>query len=134
MGTSMRTPELEARHRASAIVAQMFLSCLRAMMGDFEKVNISSVLPELLIAMVVRLNDDGNKPAISLSEISRIVGIPRQTVRRHVEQLVKRGVVIRTDGGVVGSDTYLFERIDAPYFKDIVAAIRAAALALEQFK
>src|SRR4051794_37381025 len=95
MGTaSMRTPELEARHRASAIVARMFLRTLTAIMGDLVRKNLSTTVPEMLIAMVVRLNDDQRKTPISISEIERMIGIPRKTVRRHVDRLVERGVVI----------------------------------------
>jgi DNA-binding Lrp family transcriptional regulator len=130
----MRTPELEARHRASAIVARMYLRTLQAMMGDFARENISMTLPDMLIAMVVRLNDDLRKTPISISEIERMTGISRKTVRRHVRQLVERGVVIREDDGVVGSDAYLSARIDAAYFKEIVAAIRDAAKELEGYQ
>lgn len=130
----MRTPELEARHRASAIVARMYLRTLQAMMGDFARENISMTLPDMLIAMVVRLNDDLRKTPVSISEIERMTGISRKTVRRHVRQLVERGVVIREDDGVVGSDAYLSARIDAAYFKEIVAAIRDAAKELEGYQ
>src|SRR3954469_21047473 len=92
--TSMRTPELEARHRASAIVARMYLRTLQAMMGDFARENVSMTLPDMLIAMVVRLNDDQRRTPISISEIERMTGISRKTVRRHVKQLAERGVVI----------------------------------------
>jgi DNA-binding MarR family transcriptional regulator len=130
----MRTEKLEARSRASATVARMFLECLQAMMGDFEHTNVSAVLPELLIAMVIRLNDERGRPAISLSQITRETGISRRTVQRHVDRLVKRGVVIRKDDGVSGNDAYLETRIDAEYFRRIVRAIRTAARLLEDFK
>lgn len=96
-------------------------------MGDFALNNIAATLPELLIAMVVRLNDDRGDPPVSISEINRITGISRQTVRRHIARLVARGVVIREDDGILGNDAYLFERIDAPYFKEIVRAVLEAA-------
>jgi biotin operon repressor len=130
----MRTPELEARHRASAIVARLYLRTLKAMMGDFARENFSMTLPDMLIAMVVRLNDDQRKTPVSISEIERMTGISRKTVRRHVRQLVERGIVIREDDGVVGSDAYLLARIDAAYFKEIVAAIRDAAKELEGYQ
>src|SRR4051794_474508 len=129
----MRTPELEARHRASAIVARMYLRTLQAMMGDFALNNISATLPELLIAMVIRLNDHQQKTPVSISEIARITGISRRTVRRHAERLLARGVVIRKDDGIVGNDAYLEQRVDAAYFKEIVQAIRDAAKELEDY-
>jgi DNA-binding transcriptional ArsR family regulator len=127
-----QTPELEARRRASGIVAQMFMKCLQAMMGDLAEANFLDTLPELLIAMVVRLNDGRDEPPISISEISRLTGISRATVRRHVERLIERGVVIRKDDGIVGDDAYLFDRIDAPYFKTIVATIIETAELLRE--
>ena len=130
----MRTPELEARHRASAIVARMYLRTLTAIMGDLSRDNLALTVPDMLIAMVVRLNDDQGKPPISISEIERMTGISRRTVRRHIEQLVERGVVIRSDDGVVGSDAYLLSRLDAAYFKEIVQAVRDAAKELEFYR
>jgi predicted transcriptional regulator len=112
----------------------MYLRTLKAMMGDFARENFSMTLPDMLIAMVVRLNDDQRKTPVSISEIERMTGISRKTVRRHVRQLVERGVVIREDDGVVGSDAYLLARIDAAYFKEIVAAIRDAAKELEGYQ
>jgi DNA-binding transcriptional ArsR family regulator len=129
----MRPPELEARHRASAIVARMYLRTLQAMMGDFALNNISATLPELLVAMVIRLNDYQQKPPVSISEIARITGISRRTVRRHTERLLGRGVVIRKDDGILGNDAYLEQRVDAAYFREIVAAIRDAAKELEDY-
>lgn len=130
----MRTPELEARRRASAIVARMYLRTLTAIMGDLSRDSLAMAVPDMLIAMVVRLNDDQGKPPISISEIERMTGISRRTVRRHVEQLVERGVVIRSDDGVVGSDAYLLARIDAAYFKEVVQAVRDAAKELEFYR
>lgn len=131
--TSMATPELEARRRASAIIARMYLRTLTAIMSDLSRDSLAMTVPEMLIAMVVRLNDDQGKPPISISEIERMTGISRRTVRRHVTRLVGRGVVIRSDDGVIGSDNYLMARIDADYFKEIVRAIRDAAKALEDY-
>lgn len=130
----MRTPELEARHRASAIVARMYLRTLTAVMTDLARDSLAMTVPEMLIAMVVRLNDDQGKPPISISEIERMTGISRKTVRRHIKQLIERGVVIRRDDGVLGSDEYLLARVDAPYFKEIVQAIRDAAKDLEFYR
>lgn len=129
----MRTPELEARHRASATVARMTLTIFNRMASDFARKNIVATVPELLVAMVVRLNDFDGLPPLSISEITRLTGIPRQTVRRIVERLARRGVVTRTDGGITGNDAYLQDRLRADYFMEIVAAIRTAAEELESF-
>lgn len=130
----MRTPKLEARIRASAAVARMFLAILRAIAKESARTNISTVLPGMLIVMVSRLNDDEGKPPLSISEIMRLIGSSRQTVRRRVDRLVERGAVVRQHDGIVSSDAYLLKRIDAPYFKVVVAAIRAAAKELEDYK
>lgn len=123
----MQTPELEARRRESGIVAQMFLKCLQAMMGEHADAHFMDRLPELLIAMVVRINDARGNGSLSISEINRITGMSRATVRRHIERMIARGVILRRDDGIVGSDAYLFERIDLPYFQNIVTAILDAA-------
>lgn len=129
----MRTPELEARHSASAAVSRMFFTVLKAALGTFPETNISAGLPDLLIAMAVRLNDFDRQPPISLSHIARMTGMPRATVRRNVEKLLERGVVVRSDDGIIGSDAYLLERIDADYFKAVVRAIRCCANVLKDF-
>jgi predicted transcriptional regulator len=129
----MRTPELEARHRASATVARMTLTIFKGMASDFGRKNIASTVPELLVAMVIRLNDYDGLPPLSISELTRLTGIPRQTVRRIIERLVRRGVVNRTRGGITGNDDYLQERLRADFFLQIVAAIRTAADELASF-
>jgi len=123
----MQTPELEARRSASGIIAQMFLQCLQAMMGELHSDNFTDGLPELLIAMVVRINDARGAGPLSISEVNRTTGMSRQTIRRHVARMIERGVIERKDDGISGSEAYLFERIDAPYFQNIVAAIIEAA-------
>ena len=112
----------------------MYLRTLTAIMGDLSRDNLAMTVPDMLIAMVIRLNDDQGKPPISISEIERMTGISRRSVRRHIEQLVERGVVIRSDDGVVGSDAYLLARLDAAYFKEIVQAVRDAAKELEFYR
>lgn len=130
----MRSPELEARFRASAAVARMTLTIFRGMSSDFGHRNIAASVPDLLLAMAIRLNDFEGLPPLSISELHRITGIPRQTVRRKIDRLVRRGAVVRTDGGITGTDSYLQDRLKADYFMEIVAAIRAAAEELEAFR
>jgi DNA-binding transcriptional ArsR family regulator len=123
----MQTSELDARRRASGIIAQMFLQCLQAMMGELGSDNFTDRLPELLVAMVVRINDARGNGPLSISEINRTTGMSRQTIRRHIVRMVERGVIVRKDDGIIGSEAYLFERIDAPYFQNIVSAVINAA-------
>ena len=129
----MRSPAMAARHRASASVARMMLVCFRAMTGDFAAKNIAAMMPELLIAMVVRVNDESGLMPISISSIARLTGIPRRSVTRRIERLIQRGVVLQKDGGITGNDGYLKARIDAAYFRMVVEAIRNAARELENF-
>ena len=123
----MRSPALIRRHRQSAIVSRMILTCLSAMMGDFERESVSAAVPELAVGMVIRLNDEDNKPPISISKITEKTGISRKTVGRHVERLADRGVVIRNGDGVTGNDAYLETRMEADYFRAMLRAIIDAA-------
>lgn len=128
----MRTPELEKRHHASAVIARMLLTCCRAMLQGYDRQkNIAAVLPELLVAMAIRINDDEGKPPISINAIAANTGLPRTDVRRWLVPLIRQGVIVKSGGGYIDNDAYMQERADAPYFKQIVAAIREAAEALQ---
>jgi hypothetical protein len=128
----MRSPALKRRARRSAIVAKMTLTIFREMTRDFGHKSLAACIPELLIAMVIRENDEEGLPPISISEISRVTGIHRKTVGRHINRLVKRGAFIREDDGVYGNDAYLEARLDDVFFKTILQAIIDADEALSK--
>ena len=131
----MRSAELEARHNAAAVVSKLMLICCRAFPQGYnrENKNFAALMPELLVAMVIRVNDGKRGPPLSANRISKRIGMPRANVRRWLDQLVKQGIITKSDGGYVGNDDYLRARQDALYFKRIVRAIRAAAKALDSY-
>ena len=72
----MRTPEFEARHRASAVVSRMMLVICRSMLEGYSRDrNIAAVFPEMLVIMVIRDNDDQGLPPISANRIAKLIGI-----------------------------------------------------------
>lgn len=131
----MRTPDLEERHHASAVVAKMALILCRLMLRGYTRKNknIGSILPELLVVCAIKINDDRNRPPLSANSIAKRVGMPRANVRRALDQLVKAGVTKRVPGGYVNDDDYLRARKDAAYFKRIVLVICAAASELKDY-
>jgi biotin operon repressor len=128
-----RSPALQRRARQSAIVARLTLTIFRNMTGDFGHDDLVACVPDLLISMVIRENDEAGNPPLSLSEISRLTGISRRTVGRRVDALVERGAFIHQVGvGVYGNDGYLEDRIEAEFFMIILKAIAEAADALSK--
>lgn len=130
----MRTRELEARHQASAVVSGMMLTCCLSMLEGYRQKNLGSSWPEMLVTMAVQANDAEGKPPISGIKIAKLLKTSRQNVSNWLKPLVRHGVVKRSgQWGYVGDDAFLQDRVDAPYFKRIVAAIRAAAEDLRDF-
>lgn len=128
----MRTPELEARHRASVAISKMALVIAQAAVENFTEESITAAVPPLLVAMAVRMQEGEGKPHVSISEVARLTGVSRQTVRRLAEGLVAKGVLIRHFDGLISSDVFL-QQIDPAYFRGVVTAIREAAKALEGY-
>jgi len=125
---SLRTPEFEARHRASAVISRMMLIVCRSMLEGYSRDrNIAAAFPEMLITMAIRDNDDQGLPPISVSAIARQTGLPRASVQRWLARLTQHRVIKKSDEGCVGDDRFLEARLDAKYFERIVAAIRLAA-------
>jgi hypothetical protein len=132
---AMRTPELQARHRASAVVCHMLLILSHSMLQGYSRNrNIAAVFPEMLVVAAIRVNDDQGRPPISINRIAKVVGLPRQNVRRAIAQLIKHGLVQKSGNGYIFCDSYVEARLRARYFRRMVAAIRAAAHELRNFK
>ena len=132
----MRTPQLEARHHAAAIVSQMLLICFREMLGGYNRQgkNVAAILPEILTIMAIKVNDDLHQPPMSANEIAKAINLPRVNVQRGIAELIAQGVIEKRERGYVATDDYMMPRMDAPYFQRIVSAIRSAARELESFR
>jgi hypothetical protein len=131
----MRTPELEKRHRASAVVSKLMLICCHSMLEGYDKGgrNIAACHPEMMVIMAIRINDDRRCPPISANRIAKVIRLPRQNVDRWLATLIKHRVIKKSGNGYIGDDTYIGDRLRARYFLRMVRAIRAAARALEGF-
>jgi hypothetical protein len=132
----MRKPELEARHRASAVVSKMMLICCRSLMTGYtgRRKNIGKVFPEIMVAMAIRVNDDRRRKPISNNRIARVTGLPRANVQRCLKPLIEHGMIEKSGLGYVGSDGYLEARLRARYFKRVIATIDIAARELQHLK
>lgn len=128
-----RSRALDRRARRSAIIARLTLTIFRNMTGDFGLRNLAACVPDLLISMTIRDNDEAGLPPISFSEISRLTGISRRTVGRRIDRLEARGAFIHEeDVGAYGNDDYLEARLHADFFMNILQATAEAAEALRK--
>ncbi|WP_312015620.1 helix-turn-helix domain-containing protein [Bradyrhizobium liaoningense] len=125
---SSKTDALAKRHKQSAIISRLTVTCFMAMRSGYARKHLGAVFEEILVALATRINDDFGAPPISASDISRHLGLPRSNVRRCLEVLIDEGV-IRKEGehGYRGELDWLAARIDAEYFLKIRDAIVAAA-------
>ena len=132
----MRTPEMEERHHASAVVSRMLLICCRGMLRGYSGrgKNIAAVFPDLLTVMAIRVNDDRRLRPITPTKIAKASGLPRETVRRALLHLCKHGVIVKVGSGYIGNDAYMQARKDADYYRYIIRAIIVAGHQLSKLK
>jgi hypothetical protein len=128
MRTNIADPALVRRHRQAAIVSEMTL----AVMSNFRrayrpKPNHNSLFVELLISMVIRLNDARGGEPLTISGIAKTLNMPPSSAKRAAQVLIVEGVILKEGTGYVGNLEFLAARIDADYFKAIMAAIIKAA-------
>ena len=118
---------LAKRHKQSAIIGRLTVACFMAMRSGYARKHIGAVFEELLVALAIRVADDLAAPALTASDLSRHLGLPRSNVRRCLDALIKERV-IRKDGehGYRGELDWLASRIDADYFQKIQEAIVTA--------
>jgi CRP-like cAMP-binding protein len=134
----MRTPELQARHRASTVVCQMMLIICRALLdGGYNRngsKNPALLLPELMTIWAIIVAEGHRRPPISINRIANRTGLSRRTVGRAIPHLTKQGVIEKTGEGYISCAAYMQARSNARYFKRIVAVIHAASRELRHFK
>jgi DNA-binding transcriptional ArsR family regulator len=136
-GATMRTPELQARHRASTVVCQMLLICCHAALQGYNRdgnKNIAVLWPEILTIMAIRVAEAHRRPPISINRLARLTGLSRRTVARSITHLVRHGVIEKKGEGYIGCDAYMQARLNARYFKHMVAAIKAASRELRDYR
>ena len=86
----------DRKNMQATIMARMLLVFFRVAHDIYNRQrNPGVVFPEWLVAMAIRVNDDRGRKPSSLSQIARTTGLPRNTVRRCVGQLIEHGVVKR---------------------------------------
>lgn len=119
---------LAKRHKQSAIVGRLLVACFVTMRSGYPRKHLGAVFEELLIAVMIRVNDDLGAPPRTASDISKYLGLPRSNVRRCLDVLISEGVVRKVnEHGHTGELDWLASRIDAEYFVRIHDAIIAAA-------
>ena len=123
-----KSATLARRHRQSAIVSELVVSIVQGMQRAQRYKNIGRMVEHYMVAMAIRLNDDAGRDPATIATLAKFLNIPRTNVRRAADALVRSGIVLRReDGRYIGNLEYLAERIDAPYFRDVTAAILKAA-------
>lgn len=119
---------LAKRHEQSAIIGRMTVACFVAMRSGYARKHLGAVFEELLVGLAIRIADDLGAPALTATDLSKYLGLPRSNVRRCLEALITEGV-IRKEGAhsYRGELDWLAARIDAEYFLKIRDAIITAA-------
>ncbi|MBR0753472.1 helix-turn-helix domain-containing protein [Bradyrhizobium jicamae] len=120
------------RHSKAAAISRMFLTLSRIMSRTYpHQKNVGQLLPEILIIMACRVNDERKRPPASFSQIARITGMPRTNVRRLMPSLIAAGVLEKSGSGYIGSPAYIRSRINARYFRRVLIAVQRCARELE---
>jgi hypothetical protein len=123
---------LVKRHKQSAIIARLTVTCFVAMRSGYPRKHIGAVFEELLVGLAIRINDDLGMPPLTASDIAKHLGLPRSNVRRCLDALIGESVIRKeADGGYRGELDWLASRIDAEYFLKIRDAVITAADALK---
>ena len=116
------------RHKQSAIVGRLLVASFVAIRSGYARKHPGAVFEELLVAMMIRMNDDLGAPPRTASDISKYLGLPRSNVRRCLDVLIGEGVIRKeAERGYRGELDWLASRVDAEYFLKIRDAVVAAA-------
>jgi DNA-binding IclR family transcriptional regulator len=88
----------------------------------------SAVFEEILVGLAIRIADDLGAPALTATDISKVLGLPRSNVRRCLDALISERVIQKEgEHGYRGELDWLAARIDAEYILKIRDAIITAA-------
>jgi hypothetical protein len=119
---------LAKRRKQSAIIGRLTVASFMAMRSGYSRKHLGAVFEEVLVGLAIRIADDLGAPALTASDISKHLGLPRSNVRRCLDALISEGV-IRKEGehGYRGELDWLASRIDSEYFRKIRDAIITAA-------
>ncbi len=118
---------VEKRRRQSTILARLMVEWFSALRVGYDRKHIGAVAEELLVASVIRINDDDRLPPLTPTDIAKRLNLPRSNVRRCLDVLIEEGVAAKSGAGYRGKIDWLAARVDAPYVHKIRDAIIVAA-------
>jgi predicted HTH transcriptional regulator len=127
----------EQRMRASAILCEMLIDITAALQVAHNKSgSIAASWTDWQLFMMIRVNDDRGLPPLSQKKISEKTGIPRRNIGRWMANLIKNGAVKQSDcgSGYIIEEKFIRDRLDAPYFADIMDAIERACCEMKKLK
>ncbi|MHC2536952.1 hypothetical protein [Bradyrhizobium diazoefficiens] len=125
--------DIEQETRQSIIITRLLLLCLRALqLWHRQDRNIEKIFPELLVGMAILVRTARQQTPCSASALSRITGMSRQTVRRRANDLVRFGVLSKSDDGYAFNVGYLGNKADNRHVRRTRSAILAAAALLQR--
>jgi len=134
----MRTPELEERLLAAAVMSRLIVNCCGAMFEGYQRdgKNGLALFPEIYVIMLIRVNDAyGNGKPLTAYRIHKMTGLPYPNVNRWCQMLEKHepSVILKKGRGYVGNDAFMETRMKAPYFLRMVEEVMRSAKDLEPF-
>jgi len=135
--------EFKERHTAAAIFSQTMLVAILASLEGLPPTargrrkgrpqGIAEV-PQLFVAMVIRLNDERGLPPISQRAIARQLRTSHQNIGHWLEPLLTCSMIKHSGRGYTGNDGWMLERIDAQHFRRLVRALFLGGKKIERFQ
>jgi hypothetical protein len=95
---------MDANYRAVQYAYVQFLTehltdCARSFEGDLGQMLVLAILGQSLLQAYARKESDAAAGAMGASRIADVSGLPRETVRRKLAKLARRGWVRQIEGG-----------------------------------
>lgn len=132
----LETP-IERRQRAGSIIARLLLLIFRASHDTYNRgVDLNKVMPEIFVAMAIRVIQVRTGKAATLNQIVRLTTFKRTSVKRYCDALIREGMVREEDGRLrygINPD-YRGAQVAARHFRLIRRAIIAASTVLQALK
>jgi hypothetical protein len=80
-------------------LSEHLADCVRTFDGDLEQVLVLAILGQALLQALARPEPAPETGALSASRIADVSGLPRETVRRKLAKLARRGWIRQVAGG-----------------------------------
>lgn len=124
--------ELDNLLQQATIVSSMMLTVIQHMHGDFDHKHPGAILEQLIVAFVFWGRDTISRP-LTVTEVAKILRIPRSNVDRAVDVLNQQGLIREIKRQRFGRNlNFIAVRPNSTHFVEIRMAVMAAGDALRR--